>query len=431
MLTFLEYLTESKKKRPLHLFEDGEMTFGQIRNIVEDIFQKDIVSVVPRKPAAQIGVTCKDGKVLAILNGVNPSSPVVSEKLMSGYKASKQFKEAFEKSMADIEKNISKLSIEEQDEIFDKGHLYAKFDLIAPAKDAKGNEAFKDNRFLVFPAGIAHYTDKFDCEQPITEAENEIAQRIFSVFGVTQQDNTKHPENLDPFAQELYKLTKENAEAFAKCPRRKEAVQEVATLLNELIDGLGYRATLNDYVKERYERKIINAATKAGLEIRRSSDFVSEMVDRLSTMTSRRPTKGDLATYAKREGVDVNSENYKKFLDTIESTLDTDNYEMLKPVSKLLNRICVLFLQSLLGYASMCDQKLQNQITVALDALESSGEMTEANISILKKLFNNLREFEAAHKDGDEFVVSKGGKPYTIKCRFPSIDSLGTSILKA
>ena len=188
---------------------------------------------------------------------------------------------------------------------------------------------------------------------------------------------------------------------------------------------------MNDYIKDRYERKIINAATKAGLEIRRSSEFVSEMVDRLSNMSSRRPTKGDLATYAKREGVNINSENYKKFLDTIEDTLDTDNYEMLKPISKLLNRICVLFLQSMLGYASMCDSKLQNMITVALENLESAGEMTEANINILKKLFVKLREFAETHKEGDDFVVSKGGKPYTIKCRMPAIDSLGTSILKA
>jgi len=430
MLTFLEYLKESKKKRPLHLFEDGEMTFGQIRNIVEDIFASDIVSVVPRKPVATLGATCKDGKVLMTLNGLNPSTPVIADKLMAGYKASPDFKTAFKESTNEIEKKISELEIEEQKEIFDNGHRFMKFDFIAPSS-SNGKENFKNSRFLVFPAGMAHYTDNFDGEQPITEAENEIAQRALSIFGITNKDSTSHPENLDPFAQEAYKLTKENANAFAKCPRRKEAVQEVATLLNELIDGLGYRATLNDYVKERYERKIINAATKAGLEIRRSSDFVSEMVDRLSTMSSRRPTKSDLATYAKREGVDVNSENYKKFLDTIESTLDTDNYEMLKPVSKLLNRICVLFLQSLLGYASMCDSKLQNQITVALDSLESTGEMTEANLTILKKLFNNLREFEAAHKDGDEFVVSKDGKPYTIKCRFPAIDSFRTSILKA
>lgn len=431
MLSFSEYLLESKKKRPLHLFEDGEMTFGQIRNIVEDIFQKDIVSVLPRKPVAQVGLTCKEGKVLATLNGLNPNDPVVSSKLMSGYKASKAFKDAFQKSIDEVESKISDLSIEEQDELFDKGKRFAKFDIVSPAQDADGNECFKDGRCLVFPAGIAHYTDNFDSEQPLTEAENDIAQRVLSIFSKPTNEKTARSGNLDPFAHELYKLTKENAEAFAKCPRRKEAVQEVATLLQELIDGLGYRATLNDYIKERYERKIINAATKAGLEIRRSSDFVSEMVDRLSTMSSRRPTKSDLATYAKREGVDINSEQYKNFLDTIESTLDTDNYEMLKPVSKLLNRICVLFLQSLLGYASMCDSNLQNQISGALESLESTGEMTEANIAILKKLFVKLREFQKTHPNGDDFVVAKNGKAYTIKCAMPSFESLGTQIFKA
>lgn len=431
MLSFSEYLIESKKKRPLHLFEDGEMTFGQIRDVVEDLFKSDVVEVVPRKPVVQVGITCKDGKVLGVLNGLNPAEPVVSENLMSGYKASKEFKEAFGKAMDGIESKISELSIEEQDEIFDKGKRFAKFNIISPASNANGVENFKEGRMLVFPAGCAHYSDDFSAETPLTEAESDYAQRVLSIFSKVNNDKTKTSSNLDPFAQELYKLTKENAKCFAKCPDRKEAVQEVATLLNELIDGLGYRATLNDYIKERYERKIVNAATKAGLEIKRSSDFVSEMVDRLSTMTAKRPTKSDLATYAKREGVDIGSKEYKEFLDTIESTLDTDNYEMLKPVSKLLNRILVLFLKSLLGYASMCDSKLQNMLTVALEALESTGEMTEANTAILKKLFVKLREFANTHKNGDDFVVANSGKPYTIKCKIPDIESLGSKILKA
>lgn len=429
MLRFKDFLVESKKKRPLHLFEDGEMTFGDIRNIVEDIFSKKTVSVVNRKPVATVSLTCIDGKVLGVLNKLNPGKPMVSEKIVKEWNGSKAFKEAFSNSLSDIEEKLSELDIEQQKEIFDNGHRFIDIQLISPASDDALPKV--NNRFLSIPSGTSHYDEKFENELPISESDNDIAQRVLSLFSVVSNDKVKKASNLDPFAKEAYKLTKEAMEAFAKCPDRKAAVQEVATMLNELIDGLGYKATLNDYVKERYERKIMNCATKSGIDLRRSSDFVSEMVDRLSTMSARRPTMGDLTTYAKREGLDVKSEQYKKFLNEIESTLDTDNYEMLRPISVLLNKIVVLFLKSILGYVNMCDPKLANTVTAALDALESAGEMTEANLAVLKKLFIKLYEFQKAHADGDDFACCKGDSAYTIRCRMPEIDSLGTRILKA
>ena len=429
MLTFKEYLIESKKKRPLHLFEDGEMTFGDIRNIVEDIFSKNIVSIVNRKPVATISLTCIDGKVMGTLNGLNPSTPIVSEKLGSEYKGTKAFKEAFNNSIAGIEKKISELGVDEQNEMFDNGRRFINFQLISPASEDSLSKT--DNRFLAIPSGTTHYDEKFENETPLTESDTDIAQRMIDLFSVVNNDKTSKASNLDPLARDAYRLTNEEMQAFAKCPNRKEAINEVSKLLMELIDGLGYRATLNDYVKERYERKIMNCATKSGIDLRRSSEFVSEMVDRLSTMSAKRPTMGDLTTYAKREGLDVKSERYKKFLEMIEGTLDTDNYEMLRPISILLNRIVVLFLTSILGYAMMCDVKLANSITVVLDSLESAGEMTEANLTLLKKLFNKLYEFAKTHENGDDFVCCKNDCAYTIKCRFPAIESLGTKILKA
>ena len=391
MLRFKDFLTESKKKRPLHLFEDGEMTFGDIRSIVEDIFSKNVVSIVNRKPVATVSLTCVDGKVLGLINKLNPGSPMVSEKIVKEWNGTKAFKEAFANSISEMEEKLSELDLAEQNEIFDNGRRFINIQLVSPASEDALPKV--NNRFLVIPAGTSHYDEKFENELPIVESDSDIAQRVFSLFSVVNNDKTKKASNLDPFAKEAYALTKEAMDAFAKCPDRKEALQEVATMLNELIDGLGYRATLNDYVKERYERKIMNCATKAGVDLRRSSEFVSEMVDRLSTMSAKRPTMGDLTTYAKRDGIDVKSEQYRKFLDQIESTLDTDNYEMLRPISVLLNRIVVLFLKSVLGYVNMCDPKFANSITLVLDALESDGEMTEANLTQLKKLFVKLYEF--------------------------------------
>ena len=428
MLRFSEFLVESKKKRPLHVFEDGEMTFGDIRNLMEDLFQTDIATISPKKPYASIAVTCKDGKACGCWNQDDPSQPKPLSKFSSEYTGDKDYKQPFQMLLDAVEKKLSELEIEDQKDIFNDGHRFMKLNVYVPDNLKQCQDC--GNTMIGGLNGVTNYDDKFENETPLTEADDEISQRVISIFAIPTNEKTAKTQNVDPLARSAYALKENAIEAFKNCPSREQALNEVSTMLTELIDGLGYRATLNDYIKERYEKKIMNAATKAGLNIHRSSDFVSEMVDRLSTMTSRRPTMADLSTYAKREGVNVNSDEYKNFLELMDSTLDADNYEMLKPISVLLNKIFVMFLRSLLGYATMEDEKLANQITVALDALEGCGEMTEANMAILKKLFANLKVFAKQHENGDKYTFTKDGTPYSLKCRMPDVESFGNRLMR-
>lgn len=429
MLRFSEFLIESKKKRPLHVFEDGEMTFGDIRNLIEDLFQKEIVTIKPKKPYATVGITCKDGKVCGYWNQDKPGEARAISNFASSYSGDKNYKVPFQTLLDSVEKSISDMDTEEQKEVFDDGHRFLKLDVYMPDNLTQCQNC--GNSLIGVPNGQIHYDEKFENEVPLTEADEDISQRIISIFNTNVNNRTSKKANLDPLARSAYALKEEAVSAFRQCPNKKEVVNEVAKLLMELIDGLGYRATLNDYVKERYERKIMNAATKSGLNVRRSSEFVSEMVDRLSTMSSKRPTLSDLSTYAKREGVNVNSDEYKNFLELIEGTLEADNYEMLKPISVLLNKIFVLFLKNMLGYATMCDMKLANEITVVLDQLESAGEMTETNMTVLKKLMMKLREFAKTHQNGDKFTFTQNGSPYCLNCRCPDIEALSSKIMKA
>lgn len=428
MISFNDFLIESKKKKHLHLFEDGEMTFGEIRNIVDDIFSKDIISIYTKKPEATVLLTCVNGKILGVLDGLNPRKPITVEKIVKGYNGSTLFKEAMLNTLNAIEKKLSKLNIKELDEIFDNGHRFIKIQILStPTLE---NPIFFKKYKHCFPiiSGITKYDDNF--EQSLTESDTDINNRVIEFFSIVNNKAKNCKSNLDPFSCDGYKLSEIAEECISNCPNRKEILREVSQLLNELTDGLGYRATLNDYIKERYERRIVNAATKSGLEIRRSSEFVSELVDRLSSLSAKRPTINDLTTYAKKDKIDIKSKEYKDFLNMIESAIEVDNYEMLKPISKLLNRIIVLFLKSIAGYICIYDTKLQNELSLVLGVLESDGEMTESNLIILKKLFTKIHIFEKTHKDGDSLTIVKNNKPYTIKCKMPCIESFGKKILK-
>ena len=47
---------------------------------------------------------------------------------------------------------------------------------------------------------------------------------------------------------------------------------------------------------------------------------MKELVSRLSGLEGTRPTKSDLVTFAKREGIDCGSDCYKSFLDDVEQS---------------------------------------------------------------------------------------------------------------
>lgn len=87
----------------------------------------------------------------------------------------------------------------------------------------------------------------------------------------------------------------------------KKVLEKVLAKLNEFINGVGWKCTINDYVLDHYSRHLVNKALEHGLDVSRSSDFVNELASRLSNVSGRKPTRSDLATYAKREGLDTKS----------------------------------------------------------------------------------------------------------------------------
>ena len=431
MLKFKEYLAEAKKKRSFRIFEDGEMSFGEIRDAVSDLFKTNPISVHQQKPSCQIGVTCNEkGQVCAIRDSVNANDPTPISKFASSYEGKGAFKDAFKNTVDGIGARIDALDDETKKTIFDNGHVFMKFDIISPASEKAFDKA--NNRMLAVNSGISRFNDSFE-ESPLGEGEEELAQKALSIFSLVNDEKMKKPKtpnNGDPLARDVYKLSEEAVNALAQTPDKSEIVNEVMKILDGLVDGLGYRGTLNDYIRDRYERKIVNCATKAGIEMRRSSDFVSELSDRLSKMSARRPTMGDLATYAKKEGIDIKSEQYKNFVKGLDDTLDTDNAEMVKPISNLLNKISSMFLHSIAGYVSLEDPKLMELVNSTLAQLDSESELTDQNLQILKNLFVKLRSFANAHKDGDSYLFMKNDRPYCLKCQMPNIETFGNKILK-
>ena len=107
---------------------------------------------------------------------------------------------------------------------------------------------------------------------------------------------------------------------------------------------------------------------KHGIDVSRDSQFVKSLVRRLAEIAARgKPTKSDLATYAKCDKVDFKSDACRKFLADVEQNAQQTNDEVLGPITGFAKNL----VKAAIGLAS------------AIAAFDSSGCKDAAKIQQL------------------------------------------------
>ena len=197
--------------------------------------------------------------------------------------------------------------------------------------------------------------------------------------------------------QDTFEITGHTKLQLKNSKTGKESLEIVLKKLAELIKDLGWSATINDYAKERFKKYIINRAIEADFPLSRNSEFVNELADRLSNISKRRPNKNDLAAFAKREGIDVKSEEYKNFVNELDASLDEANTVIIKPLEDLVIGAGLLLMKNLVGYISTDPQKTSKKLAAELNAAieELSSKETSLDTSKLKRFKKNLAKLDA------------------------------------
>lgn len=141
--------------------------------------------------------------------------------------------------------------------------------------------------------------------------------------------------------------------AVMKLRAQANVLEELTAALAKLADGNGWGCSIEDYVQDRYSRLIINKAIEHGIDIAKNGPFTRELCARLSKASSSIPTKSDLVTFAKREGVDCNSEEYKSFLSDIEDASSTINDDVIAPIQKIIAYAVMKAIDAVDGFAML------------------------------------------------------------------------------
>ena len=356
-----------------------------------------------------LAVTYKDGEVKAARNKATLKEPMSMEQLSQKFDGRGEIKEAFVKSMNDISKAIKSLSEEEKKSIFNDGHNYMAFEIIYPPTK---NVIDYGNKCLIQLHGVNIYDEKWN---KVSENKN-LAEKLYKLL---KQRNVLN--------QETFQITSDAQLKLKDSKTGEESLKLVLDKLATLIDGLGWNSTINDYAQERFEKYIINMAIKADLELSRKSTFVSKLAERISNLSKRSVTKSDLNAYAKSEGLDIKSQEFKDFVDLVDQTKDEANQHAIAPLEDLVIYAGLLLMKNLVGYISADPKKTSKRLAAELDSAIneiSQAKLDDRKLARFKKNLAKLDKWQREVMPTEGIVFLYKGKVFKMTGTFGAVNQL-------
>ena len=224
-------------------------------------------------------------------------------------------------------------------------------------------------------------------------------------------------------------VTPEQLTAIKQCKNEQKVLDQLNGQLSKLVDGIGWGCSIHDYVQDRYSRYLVNKALEHGIDVSKNGSLVNELTSRLSGISTLHPTKSDLATFAKREGINTKSDAYKAFLDDIEHNAEQTSKDILLPIENALYFAVANAANGVLGYAAL-DQspkakKLAKQIASELFAICDSIEDCTFDSSKLDAMKKALEKV-CAYKDiaPAELRIACNGIPYAVTCECDKLSKI-------
>lgn len=213
-----------------HIFENGDLTFADIRDILQKVFSGDM-TLEEKIDGINLLVTYRDGRFCAARNQKTLKEPMDYDRLTAKYCGSpKEVQDAFMNSLKDLSVALSELDPVELNRYFANGRNFLNCEIVYPPCQ---NVMDYGNKCFIVLHGIKCYNDKY---REVGE-DKASAEELFA----------KLKEN-GALAQEMFEITKPNILRIKDSVLAKDAVAKVMARLEKFIDGVGWKCTLDQYV---------------------------------------------------------------------------------------------------------------------------------------------------------------------------------------
>lgn len=419
MKSILELLKESYKKllteggasgHMTHLFEDGKMTFGELKEIFRELFSGEI-SIQEKTDGQALAITYKDGEVKAARNKATLKEPMSIAELEKKFDGRGEIKDAFVNSMKDISAAVKTLSKRELKEVFNDGHNYMAFEIIYPPTK---NVVSYGDRCLIQLHGVNIYDENYN---KVSE-DKSLAKKLYDLL-------KKH----GALNQENFEIANDAKLKIANSKTAQESLDDVLSKLEKIQGKLPDDATIKDFVANKYKAMIRKAAKESGLSEKRTPAFVSKLADRLSNVSDEKISKADLQKVAREEGIDPSSKEYKEFIKQVEATQPDDNQKFIMPIEALVVDAGTQLMKNLVGYVtadrSESAKELSKELDDAIAELEKNKDtLSPSGMKALEKNLMKLEKFgkEATGVEGIVFLYK--GRVYKMTGNFGAINQI-------
>ena len=376
---YKKVIKESKASHMKHLFDNGTMTFDDIRNIFKSTFTGKIgfTNKVKRIP---LSLTYKDGN-FALANDTNTiKEPYSVDKVCSKCKCKGMMAEAVTNTMNTFMKALKNMEQTDLNSIFANGQNYFTFDLVVPPESC-----LKDygNKCYIQFNKLNSYDTTFK-----NIAEDESGTKKINEF--LKLDNSIRLNNNE--------LSKDAIVRLKNSTSPDAVLKELSADLEKIVDGIGYKATINDFVRERYAKYIVNMALRKGIDLYHNSDFVKELIARLSYVSDHKPNRADLCAYAKRDGVDYKNPAYNELLSYLEDQAEETNIAIMEPIEKLATKAGILTIKCLIGMLAADPRKSCSKLMPELDetirVMELDDGLTPEKIKCFRRTLQHLEAYQ-------------------------------------
>ena len=231
-----------------HIFEDPDLTFQELKNILKDVFDGK-VKLTQKLDGQNISVTWKNGQIGLARNKATLREPMTIEQTARKFDGRGAIKDAFVNSLKDLQNALKTVDEAKLDEWFQNGQNFLSLEIIYP--DTR-NVIEYDNCILVIH-GMLKYDDKLN---PTGELDQDIGQEIYNELN--QNDALK---------QKTFEITGPQVVEINQALDTKALENKTNKLIDEFLkdNNLSGENTIQDYLNTKVPQEKMPKAKQAKL----------------------------------------------------------------------------------------------------------------------------------------------------------------------
>ena len=410
MIDIKDILEESKYFSPnkKHVFRDANFKFKDLKNLFNAAFGAHLVKFSKKVPKFDVYFTTTDGKWFIS----SYDRPKEKYPLGNAFKLreSDESDAAFKSTIDDIAEAFQQIDGKLLNRFFANGKNNLHMTIIFPPANQRNKCFLKFN-------GI----DCFDGNKNIGKDE----KSSFELYKILK--------SCPCLAKEFSSLDPEQLAILKKCPNEKNTLSNIMKKLTSFANELGWGSTIQEYICDRYSKYLTNKAMKHNIDVSKNSQFINELAGRLSGTSVTHPTRSDLMTFAKRDGINVKSQEYRDFLADVEDHAAETNAAILSPLENTMRYGLANALKCLISYIAFDSndntKKIVKMLHPCLCGDCSSIENCNNENMPVDVLKNDIKKLCSCIDDvPSEILIMNNGIPYTMSCNIAKIRELMETI---